>query len=50
MKFDSERILGKNWQKQWIVLHEDSSLEWYQGEDEENFQGGLLLKVRFNFY
>ena len=41
-----ERILGSNWREEWVVLHEDSSLEWYKDHDESDLLGGITLKVR----
>lgn len=42
----SERFLGCNWREEWVVLHEDSALEWYKGHDEEDLLGAIMLKVR----
>ncbi|XP_063588449.1 uncharacterized protein LOC134765663 [Penaeus indicus] len=39
-----KRFLGSNWREEWLVLHEDSSLEWYKEHDEADLLGAIVLK------
>lgn len=39
-----ERWFGKDWREVYLMLHEDSTLNWYQERDESTPLGGILLK------
>ena len=40
----SERLFGKAWREEFVVLYEDSSLIWFRDRDRNEPEGGILLK------
>ena len=42
--FLSERLFGKAWREEFVVLYEDSSLIWFRDRDRNEPEGGILLK------
>ena len=39
-----ERLFGKAWREEFVVLYEDSSLIWFRDRDRNEPEGGILLK------
>ncbi|CAL4069398.1 unnamed protein product, partial [Meganyctiphanes norvegica] len=39
-----KRFIGSNWREEWFVLHEDSALEWYKDQYEEDIAGAIMIK------
>ena len=42
--FFPERLFGKAWREEFVVLYEDSSLIWFRDRDRNEPEGGILLK------
>jgi hypothetical protein len=42
--FVSERLFGKAWREEFVVLYEDSSLIWFRDRDRLDPEGGIFLK------
>ena len=40
----SERLFGKAWREEFVVLYEDSSLIWFRDRDRNEPEGGIFLK------
>ena len=40
----SERLFGKAWKEEFVVLYEDSSLIWFRDRDRNDPEGGIFLK------
>ena len=39
-----ERLFGKAWREEFVVLYEDSSLIWFRDRDRLDPEGGIFLK------
>ena len=39
-----ERLFGKAWKEEFVVLYEDSSLIWFRDRDRNDPEGGIFLK------
>lgn len=39
-----ERWFGKDWREVYLVLHEDSTLTWYNERGDSSPEGGIFLK------
>ena len=39
-----ERLFGKAWREEFVVLYEDSSLIWFRDRDRNEPEGGIFLK------
>ena len=42
--FFSERLFGKAWREEFVVLYEDSSVIWFRDRDRMDPEGGVLLR------
>ena len=40
----SERLFGKAWREEFVVLYEDSSLIWFRDRDRLDPEGGVFLR------
>ena len=39
-----ERLFGKAWREEFVVLYEDSSLIWFRDRDRLDPEGGVFLR------
>ena len=39
-----ERLFGKAWREEFVVLYEDSSVIWFRDRDRLDPEGGIFLK------
>ena len=42
--FPPERLFGKAWREEFVVLYEDSSVIWFRDRDRLDPEGGIFLK------
>lgn len=42
--FLSERIFGKDWREEYVVLYSDSTLAWYRDRNRSDPNGGIFVK------
>ena len=42
--FYLERLFGKAWREEFVVLYEDSSVIWFRDRDKMDPEGGILLR------
>ena len=42
--FVSERLFGKAWREEWVVLYEDSTIAWFKEKGRGEPEGSLLVK------
>ena len=40
----TERLFGKAWKEEFVVLYEDSSLIWFRDRDRLDPEGGVFLR------
>ena len=40
----TERLFGKAWREEFVVLYEDSSLIWFRDRDRLDPEGGVFLR------
>jgi hypothetical protein len=40
----AERLFGKTWREEFVVLYEDSSVIWFRDRDRLDPEGGIFLR------